>query len=85
MTITDILKCLKQQGRDIHRVHLYRILKKMRIKPIGILRQRPQHYPQYTDQRILMAWGSSAPAPGSKPSNKKQLATLAELKRKAKK
>lgn len=84
MTTTEILKCIKQQGRDISQVHLYRLFRTLDIRPAG-LRQRPQQYPDDTPHRILAAWGISAPAPGSKTTTKKQLATLAELKRKAKK
>ena len=55
MTPSETLKALKLAGKPIVRSHFYRLVTKLRIKPIG--HSRPKHYPPDTASRILNHMG----------------------------
>ena len=57
-TIPDVLATLKRH-KPMSRETLYCYLRKLGIKPIGALRQRPQLYPADTAKRVLSGLGLS--------------------------
>lgn len=56
MTTKETLRELKKAGKKIGLVRLYELLDELNIRPVGA-RQRPQHYPDDTVERILNHFG----------------------------
>ena len=69
-TIDQILLEVRQV-KTCSRPHLYRYLKKLKIKPAGA-NQRPQRYPPEAAERILTHLGFNGQAP--------RIVTMAELR-----
>jgi len=56
MTSQETLQILKKGGKSIGLTRFYHFLNELSIKPVGA-RQRPQHYPPDTANRILAHLG----------------------------
>ena len=55
-TFTDVLGEVQKRKR-VSRGTLYNYLRKLAIKPVGIIRQSPQLYPPDTAKKILKGLG----------------------------
>lgn len=58
MTITQIIVALEPH-KSMTQATVYTYLRRLRIKPVGKIRQCPQRYPKNTPTRILSALGIS--------------------------
>lgn len=71
MTITDILVKLAAQ-KPMTQPTLYAHLRALKIKPLGKVRQCPQHYPDDTADRVLNRLGFEKHN-GPRKRNRRQL------------
>jgi hypothetical protein len=60
MTVTQILLDVSE-FRPMTRDTLYKHMRRLRIKPLGKVRQCPQHFPDDTAQRVLVLLGFKQP------------------------
>ena len=79
MTTKQIILNLKDAGKPVSMMQLYRYFDTLNIKPLGI-RQRPQQYPADAADTILRALGLTPQPKASIPTMKQ----LKAEKRKAK-
>jgi hypothetical protein len=56
MTTKETLRELRRAGKKIGIARLYELIEELNIQPVGA-RQRPQHYPEDTVERILNHFG----------------------------
>ena len=84
MTAIQILRAVKQAGKPVCRMQLYRYFDRFKISPIGI-RQRPQQYPDDSARRILAGLGLEPAGPALPVKTNGKILSLKQLKQERKK